>query len=114
MQNTRLNLLLSKWRDRAFDWLQNPLRRILLLLLGLFMGFFIASAISSTMGQLAIWDITAALFVVLGVEWISRWFYVYRPPQRDRPRRPFVVDLANALKVGVTYGLFLEAFKLNS
>lgn len=114
MQNTRLNLLLVQGRDRAFYWLKSPFQRILLLLLGLFMGFFIASGISSTTGQLAIWDITAALFVVLGVELISRWFYLYRPPQRDRPRRPFVVDFANALKLGITYGLFLEAFKLNS
>lgn len=115
MQDTRLNRLLTTLGDRSLSWLQTSWpRRLLLLLLSLFVGFFTASGISSTTGQLAIWDVSAALLVMLLVELVSRWFHQYRPPQADRPRRPFIVDLANAFKMGITYGLFLEAFKLNS
>ncbi|MEM8637535.1 MAG: DUF565 domain-containing protein [Cyanobacteria bacterium P01_G01_bin.54] len=115
MQQTRLNRLLATASDRNLGWLQDSWpQRLLLILLSLFVGFFVASGIASTTGQIAIWDISATLAVVLVVELISRWFYAPRSIRADRPRRPLIVDLANAFKIGVTYGLFLEAFKLNS
>lgn len=114
MQNTRLNTLLTQVGDRGVQWLRNPWRRLSSLLLGLFIGFFFASGVSSTTGQLAIWDISAALLALLSVEIISRLFYNRVIIDPRRPRRPFVIDVLNAAKMGFTYGLFLEAFKLNS
>lgn len=117
MQNTRLNTLLDSSIDRAIALFRNPWRRISLLAISLLFGFFLGgSAITSTLGQLAYWDVPAAIVTVLMTEAISFWVY-----RRSRPVLPGILtrgkllaDVLNALKIGVNYGLCLEAFKLNT
>ncbi len=115
MQNTRLSTLFDRLGDRVVTLFSNPWRRIALVSISFLFGFFLGgSALTSTAGQLAFWDVPAAGLVVLVTEITSR--FIYRQPRRnsDITRTSLLADVLNALKIGLTYGLFLEAFKLNS
>ena len=128
MQDTRLSRILNGSIGQLGGWLRNPWRRISLMGLGLLFGNFLATAISTVSGQRAESDVIASI-VVVGVTEAVSW-YVYRRSQRPDFQRPdfkssdrgqppfgpapFVPELLNALKIGLTYGLFMEAFKLGS
>ncbi|NJK99986.1 MAG: DUF565 domain-containing protein [Spirulinaceae cyanobacterium SM2_1_0] len=116
MQNTRLNSLTSGAIATLQNLITNPWRRLSLIIIGLLAGFFLASAIPSATGQATIWDVTAAAVVLLACEAVSRFIYGSRRLLRGEMamQRTFTLDVLNALKIGTTYGLFLEAFKLNS
>jgi Protein of unknown function (DUF565) len=116
MQNTRLNILVDGWLGQFGRWLRNPWRRISLLLISLLGGNFLATTLSTVAGQKADLDVVvAALLVVLaeGISWL-----MYRS-QLSRQRKlagenPIFLELLNGVKLGLTYGLFVEAFKLGS
>jgi hypothetical protein len=121
MQNTRLNSLIAVAANQFGQWLNNPWRRLSLLLLGLLFGFFLANVISTTTGQTADLDILVSVILLAFVEVVNRLVYGQRPRSTDlarpaaAPSRPITgLDILNALKLGITYGLFLEAFKLGS
>ncbi|MEH1866636.1 MAG: DUF565 domain-containing protein [Nostoc sp.] len=110
MQNTRLNNLLDAIATRLGQWFLNPWRRLSLLIISFLFGFFLGNAVSTTAGQRAELDIVVAGFLVVLTEVTSRIFY----SQSFFTRRSLLVDSLNLLKVGFTYSLFLEAFKLGS
>lgn len=117
MQRTRLNTLVDITGDRLELLFSNPWRRISLSLISILMGFFMGSAIATTAGQDAVWDIPAAAVVFTFTELISRFVYGRRkrqPTDSLSVRRSLFVDVINLFKVGLTYSLFLEAFKLGS
>ncbi|MEG3844806.1 DUF565 domain-containing protein [Microcoleus sp. herbarium14] len=110
MQNTRINRLIDVLAERFGRWLSNPWRRISLLVISLLFGTFLGTAISTIAGQSADWDIIAAGLLVLLTELANR--LVYGSSRAEA--RSLWVDMLNALKVGLTYNLFVEAFKLGS
>lgn len=110
MQNTRINRFIDVIGEQLRRWLANPWRRISLLLISLLFGTFLGSAISTIAGQSADWDIFAAGLLVLLTELVNRLVYGASP----QVARFLWVDLLNALKIGLTYSLFVEAFKLGS
>ncbi len=110
MQNTRLNGLLGAVTDQIGQLFQNPWRRTSLLLISLLFGFYVGTAISTTAGQMAQLDIVAATILVVLNEVISRVVY----GRRDRVGRSLPAELINTLKIGMTYSLFIDAFKLGS
>lgn len=115
MQRTRLNSLVAVTGDRLELLFSNPWRRISLSIISLLLGFFMGSAIVTTAGQNAVWDITAAALLFLATELIN--LVVYRPrPEKETPqrRRSLYLDVLNLFKIGLIYNLFLEAFKLGS
>ncbi len=116
MQNTRLSTLTDRALVSLGQLASNPWRRLSLIIIGLLVGFFLSSAISSASGQAGAWDISGAALILVAGEGISRWVYGSRRLVRNgiTARRTFALDFLNALKIGITYGLFLEAFKLNS
>ncbi|MEL6854775.1 MAG: DUF565 domain-containing protein [Cyanobacteria bacterium J06607_13] len=133
MQRTRLNTLVSQASLQLRQWVFNPWRRLAVLVISLLFGNFFATAISATAGQAAKLDVTASAILVILVEVIS-WLY-YRtqakpsladrqsgsaldgrlttesPPRRSRST---TLEALNAFKLGMVYGLFVEAFKLGS
>lgn len=116
MQRTRLNTLIDGTIFRMEQFFSNPWRRFSLLSLGLLLGFFTGQAVSTTGGQAAQWDVTMAALILLFTESISLWVYSrQRRTERlaDNRRSPFF-DTLNMFKMGIMYGLFLEAFKLGS
>lgn len=116
MQNTRLNTAIDVVLNQANQWLQNPWRRISLLVISLLLGNFLATALATIAGQAASWDIFVALVLVFFSEAISWLVYGSRLGRAPTPgdRRPVVVEMLNGLKLGLMYGLFIEAFKLGS
>ncbi|WP_204105447.1 MULTISPECIES: DUF565 domain-containing protein [Spirulina sp. CCY15215] len=116
MQNTRLNSITNALGDRILQLIGNPWRRISIILLALFVGFFASSAITSTTGQLSILDVSAAAICTLTIELINRFVYTRERMARSRTttRLTFFWDALNAFKIGIAFGFILEAFKLNS
>ena len=110
MQNTRINRLIDVLGEQFGRWLSNPWRRISLLVISLLFGNFLGTAISTIAGQSADWDIIGAGLLVLVTELVNR--LVYGGPRAEA--RSLWVEVLNALKIGLTYNLFVEAFKLGS
>lgn len=111
MQRTRLNRLVETTTGTLARSLQNPWRRISVLIISLLAGVFLGTVIPTTAGQAAEWDIIGAAALITFTETVS--WYVYRRSANISPR-PLLTDLLNALKLGLTYSLFVEAFKLGS
>jgi Protein of unknown function (DUF565) len=115
MQRTRLNSLVAVTGDRLELLFSNPWRRISLSIISLLLGFFMGSAIVTTAGQNAVWDIAAAALLFLATELINLVVYRPRPPKEPlQRRRSLYLDVLNLFKIGLIYNLFLEAFKLGS
>ncbi len=110
MQNTRLNNLFDTFIGQLGRWLQNPWRRLSVLIISLLLGNFFGSAISTVSGQQADLDIIVSgilVFVTEAINWLA-----YR--SSIELRRSLPVQMLNALKLGLVYSLFVEAFKLGS
>lgn len=118
MQNTRLSTFVDSLSQEFSRSLRNPWRRLSLLVISLLSGNFLATTISTVAGQKAELDVIAALLLVGFTELIS-WI-VYRRDRTlgsgaDRPAtRTLFMETINGLKLGLIYGLFVEAFKLGS
>lgn len=118
MQNTRLNNLtntLFKWVEQG---LRNPWRRIAILVISVLLGNFLATIISTIAGQEARLDVLEALILVLlceSISWVNYGTALGKPDSAQPVRsRSIVIHGLNGLKLGLTYGLFVEAFKLGS
>ena len=115
MQRTRLNSLVTVTGDRLELLFSNPWRRVSLNLISILLGFFMGSAIVTTAGQRAVWDIPAAAILFGFTELTSMVVYRSRREKGTPPtRRALYVDTLNLFKIGLIYSLFLEAFKLGS
>lgn len=110
MQNTRINRLIDVLGEQFARWASNPWRRISLLVISLLFGNFLGTAISTIAGQAANWDIIVAGVLVLFTELANRLVY----SNKRLVAGALWVEMLNALKIGVTYNLFVEAFKLGS
>ncbi|MGA9379497.1 MAG: DUF565 domain-containing protein [Phormidium sp.] len=111
MQNTRLNTVVGTFSNQLGSWFSNPWRRLSLQLICLLFGFFLGTAISTKAGQSALWDVPAAALLVIFSEIYSRFFYTVRKPG---VQRSLFTESVNLLKIGLSYSLFIEAFKLGS
>lgn len=117
MQNTRLSTIVNISIGRLSRWSSQPWRRISLILISLLLGFFLASVISTSTGAKSELDIIAAAVTLALVEIVNRFVYSFkRLTLSDGSFAPrlLTTEMLNSLKLGITYGLFLEAFKLGS
>lgn len=116
MQRTRLNSLVDVAGTRIELLFSNPWRRIALLLISVLFGFFMGSAIATTAGQDASWDVIGAALILFFTELLSNFVYSRPRPNRTATNRKrfLVIDVVNLFKIGLIYSLFLEAFKLGS
>ncbi|MGB3616435.1 MAG: DUF565 domain-containing protein [Elainellaceae cyanobacterium] len=114
MQDTRLNRVTSALLGQLNQWLSNPWRRISLIVIGLLFGNFVATVAATVTGQNADWDVLVAVALLALIEF-SSWLVYSGRFARPKPQpRPLAVDVTNAVKLGLVYGLFVEAFKLGS
>ncbi|MCS6960728.1 MAG: DUF565 domain-containing protein [Pseudanabaenaceae cyanobacterium SKYGB_i_bin29] len=106
MQGTRLNDLLAVGAEIIGGELQRQWYIHCLRLIALLGGFFSASVIITWAGQRAVWDIIASLFLLAFVELISWLTY----------KQTWLQGKAslNLYKIGLLFGLAVEAFKLSS
>lgn len=111
MQNTRLNNLVDGAIGQLERWFLNPWRRLSLLVISVLFGIFLGSAIPTTAGQAAAWDIIAAAILIVFTEVVNKLAYGVG---RDRAAKSLFIDTLNALKIGLVYSMFIEAFKIGS
>jgi hypothetical protein len=117
MQNTRLNNLIDVILAQLRQWFRNPWRHLSVVVISLLLGVFLGTAIPTTAGQTAEWDVVGAGVLVLFTEAVSRFVYSRKRRQATDegvPRGSLLAEILNAFKIGVTYSLFVEAFKLGS
>jgi hypothetical protein len=122
MQNTRLNTLIDRMSRQFTRWAQNPWRRLSLIIISLLFGNFLASAIATTTGQRTDLDTIISATLLIITELINWLVYSQRTNnlRRDEDNaidlapRPLWLVILNSLKLGLIYGLFVEAFKLGS
>lgn len=89
------------------NYFRSPSRRALFGGISLLGGFYVAQTISLSFGALGVNDVIAAVLCVLITEYVTRFYY-------SRPKVTFPIALLNNFKMGFTYGLFIDAFKLAS
>ncbi|KAM3368244.1 hypothetical protein ACQJBY_016657 [Aegilops geniculata] len=89
------------------NYFKSGSRRALFGGIALLGGFYVAQTISLSFGALAVNDVIAAVVCVLLTEYVTKFYY-------SRPKVTFAVALLNNFKMGFTYGLFIDAFKLAS
>ena len=103
-QSTRLQRSFGGLVQQLETWAANPWRRLSVLSIAALVGFLVGSAITSVAGVLGQMDPVGALIVVLGTEVTVRL---------RRAGSPTLVEqVLNVSRIGLLYGLFLEAFKL--
>jgi len=88
--------------------LNNKLYFFNLNIISLTFGFFIASIISTLPAQTGDWGIISAAVIVTINELISKIIYY------SKKRNKYYLKLLNNIKIGILYGLFVDAFKLGS
>lgn len=93
--------------DVSRNYFRSPSRRALFGGISLLGGFYVAQTISLSFGALGVNDVIAAVLCVLITEYVTRFYY-------SRPKVTFPLALLNNFKMGFTYGLFIDAFKLAS
>lgn len=93
--------------DISRNYFKSRPRRALFGGISLLGGFYVAQTISLSFGALGVNDVIAAVVCVLLTEYVTRFYY-------SRPKVTFPVALLNNFKMGFTYGLFIDAFKLAS
>ena len=107
IQSTNLQRKLLRFTEELDRWALNPWRKYSLLLIVLLSGFFIGTSIGMINGVLALMDPVGALFTVVILELMVRLrqnFY--------SKKNLIVLRILDVLRIGLLYGLFVEAFKL--
>lgn len=78
-------------------------------LVSLLLGFYLSTILSTLPAQTGDWNIINASIIVTINETFSKFFYSFY-----KQRKPIVIDIMNSIKIGIIYGLFVDAFKLGS
>jgi len=94
-------------QELSRNYFRSPSRRALFGGISLLGGFYVAQTISLSFGALGVNDVIAAVVCVLLTEYATKFYY-------SRPKVTFPLALLNNFKMGFTYGLFIDAFKLAS
>jgi hypothetical protein len=91
---------------------------MILNLISFFCGFLLSSIIDTTLGEFNEWAIVGAALVVASLEIISKFFYTISSEIKNRTSVVYIstklINLTNSLKIGIIYGLIVDAFKLGS
>lgn len=93
--------------DDCSDYLDNPFRKLTAATLAILFGFFAATSASTIIGSVADWDPLAAAVLLVWTETFTRLYY----KSKDKS---LLLRLANAFKIGLTYGMAVDAFKLST
>jgi len=90
-----------------------------------FIGFFAASGIATLIGQTGDWDVLISAIIISFNEIINKWVYGLQIKNNQsifffninislESRKFPLKNQINQFKLGLLYGLFIDAFKLGS
>ncbi|WP_255143080.1 DUF565 domain-containing protein, partial [Synechococcus sp. EJ6-Ellesmere] len=108
LQQTRLHRQVALSGERLRHWEENPWRRLSLVLITGFGAFFFGGAVRMLTGALSYLDPLAALVCMVPIELsirCRRWLM-------QRPQDRLSLQLVDAGRIGLLYGLLQEGFKL--
>lgn len=94
----------SKWE---LD-LDKPLNLLLASSISILFGFFAATALATVIVSVGELDIVWAALLLAWTEGFTRWYY----SREEAPGR--LLQLVNAFKIGVIFGMTVDAFKLST
>nr|YP_009315715.1 Hypothetical protein ycf20 [Trichogloeopsis pedicellata]SCW24373.1 Hypothetical protein ycf20 [Trichogloeopsis pedicellata] len=111
MKKTNLNQLTEYIVNIIRQTHKNKINSLSLSILYMLLGFFISTTLSTIPGQTGDWGIIGAAVIVTFYERISQQTY----PLRFKNSLTHVfINRINYIKIGILYGLFVDAFKLGS
>lgn len=113
---TSLRLRILSIKKTLQNFLTNRLTSVGVQILNTLIGFFAATALSTIPTQQGDWSIVAATIIIVNQEIISKIIYQYIQPNYSRSNSYLNIFIKNCnnIKVGILYGLFVDAFKLGS
>lgn len=85
---------------------------MLIRLICFFGGFLLANIFDTTIGEFNEWSILGAALTVACLETISKFYYMLNVKTKNI--KVETLNLLNDLKLGLIYGLIVDAFKLGS
>ena len=87
-------------------------------LINLFAGFLASSIIDTSLGEFSEWAVVGASLVVANIEAFNNFYYSLTSKERyaavNRSYTGILLDSLNFFKIGLVYGLIVDAFKLGS
>ncbi len=107
-QSTGLHRNLGNALSRLERWCVNPWRRLSLLLIVLLTGFLLGSSLGTINGVLALMDPIGAFLIVALLEIMVR----LRRHWPEGNGSKISLQIIDAARFGLLYGLMLEGFKL--
>lgn len=116
----RKNTNLIAQTNKIFQFIENfinyKFNSFSIQLLSILLGFFVATALSTIPAQTGDWSIVASAIIVTNQEVISKITYQnYIPKYRYKTiMLKTCLKYCNSIKIGILYGLFVDAFKLGS
>nr|YP_009398217.1 hypothetical protein [Thaumatella adunca]ARW67403.1 hypothetical protein [Thaumatella adunca] len=78
-------------------------------ILSLMLGFFFANILSTVPAQTGDWNIMSGAIIVTFNELLNKIIY-----KKKYINKILLLSLLNNIKIGIIYGLFVDAFKLGS
>lgn len=91
---------------------------MILNLISFFSGFLTSSIIDTSLGEFSEWAIVGSSLVVANIESFNNFYYSLVNKKRnilfDKSYIFNLMDILNYFKIGVIYGLIVDAFKLGS
>ncbi|PXF46616.1 hypothetical protein BWQ96_03605 [Gracilariopsis chorda] len=88
-------------------YLSNPFNLITSAALAILFGFFSATSAATIIGSVADWDPLAAAVLLIWTESFTKFYYTAHRPSR-------LLQLINAFKIGLIYGMTIDALKLSN
>uniref|UniRef100_A0A7S1TEA8 Uncharacterized protein ycf20 n=1 Tax=Compsopogon caeruleus TaxID=31354 RepID=A0A7S1TEA8_9RHOD len=86
---------------------KRPIRQLTAGSIAILLGFFSATSAATIIGSVADWDPLAAAVLILWTEGFTRKYYSTSKPSS-------FLRLLNAFKIGLTYGMIVDALKLST
>ena len=87
-------------------------------LISFFSGFLTSSIIDTSLGEFSEWAIVGAAIVVANIESFNNFYYFLIKRSRNgaigKAHIYILLDIMNFFKIGIVYGLIVDAFKLGS
>nr|YP_010203985.1 hypothetical protein LK038_pgp196 [Ahnfeltia fastigiata]UAT97654.1 hypothetical protein Ahn.fas.Ore.pt_015 [Ahnfeltia fastigiata] len=114
MVKTSIQFLIRFISESFRSALSSQLNNLSTQLISLLLGFFIATAISTMPAQTGDWGIIAAAIIVTINEIISKLTYQNKSISKRYDYTILLYKSLNSIKIGIIYGLFVDAFKLGS
>lgn len=91
---------------------------MILKLIGFLSGFLLSSILDTTLGEFQEWAIVGTALIISSFEVINKIFYYTYFKIRTKVNKKYfiirVLDILNFFKIGLIYGLIVDAFKLGS